>query len=255
MDRPARSMSMDIVGRGSLGGNRYQVTIAASEKVRQPPDLDFEGLSFDNYMRNPVVMWAHDAVGLSPSGGLPIGRTLKLERTADGGMVAEFEFLDDDPFAQRVKNAWDRGFLQAASISWVPTESVPIGSGRWRDVQSELLEWSVVSVPADPGALREAHARMLDSFLGADGWGQEESESGHGSPTNGERREAAQPEPLGLALLPDDYDDLSMALALIRDVVDGGGHVRDQSQVERGDADLEEIGRAVKETRRSLGKS
>ena len=74
MDRPVRSMSMDIVGRGSLGDNRYQVTIAANEKVRQPPDLDFEGLSLDNYLRNPVVMWAHDAVGRSPSGGLPARR-------------------------------------------------------------------------------------------------------------------------------------------------------------------------------------
>ena len=121
MDRPVRSMSMDIVSRGSLGGGRYQVTIAANESVRQPPDLDFEGLSLDNYMRNPVVMWAHDAVGRSQSGGLPIGRTLKLERTGDGGMVADFEFLGDDPFVQRVKNAWDKGFLRAASISWAPT--------------------------------------------------------------------------------------------------------------------------------------
>ena len=133
MDRPVRSMSMDIVGRGNLGGDRYQVTIAANERVRQPPDLVFEGLSLDNYMRNPVVMWAHDAVGRSPSGGLPIGRTVRLERIAEGGIVADFEFLTDDPFVQRVKNAWDKGFLQAASISWVPTESVPLAGGRWRD--------------------------------------------------------------------------------------------------------------------------
>ena len=252
MDRPVRSMSMDIVSRGSLGGGRYQVTIAANESVRQPPDLDFEGLSLDNYMRNPVVMWAHDAVGRSPSGGLPIGRTLKLERTGEGGMVADFEFLDDDPFVQRVKNAWDKGFLRAASISWVPTESVPIGSGRWRDVRSEMLEWSIVSVPADPGALREAHRRMLDSFLGVDDWGPGEREVRHDGPVDGDSGSAGSPGHLGFNLSPDDYDDLSMAMALISDVVDGARYVGAKPQPDTGDAELADISRLVREARETL---
>ena len=163
--RPARSMHMDIVQREALPGSRYRITIAASEKVRQPPELDFEGLAFDNYLRNPVVMWAHDAVGRSPSGGLPIGRTLDLAKTPSGGVVAEFEFLSDDPFAGRVKNAWDKGFLQAASVSWLPLETTPTSDGGWRDTRSDLLEWSIVSVPADPDALRATHQRLLDDFL------------------------------------------------------------------------------------------
>ena len=158
-------MQMDIVQRETLGGNCYRITIAASEKVRQPPELAFEGMSTDNYLRNPVVMWAHDAIGRSPSGGLPIGRTLSLAKTGAGEMIADFEFLSDDPFAQRVKNAWDKGFLQAASVSWLPLETAPTSDGGWRDTRSELLEWSIVSVPADPDALRDAHRRLLDEFL------------------------------------------------------------------------------------------
>ena len=178
MEKSVRSLPMDIVRTRALGKNRYEATIAANEKVRQPPDLDFEGLSTENYLRNPVVMWAHDSMGRSPSGGLPIGRTLKLNRSHDGQIVAEFEFLDDDPFAQRVKNAWDKGFLRAASISWIPVESVPIGDGRWRDTRSDLLEWSIVSVPADPDALREAHIRILGSFLEEKGWSAQDGNSG-----------------------------------------------------------------------------
>ncbi|MCH8061813.1 MAG: hypothetical protein IH861_04860 [Chloroflexi bacterium] len=178
MDKSVRSMPMNIVKTRALGKNRYEATIAANEKVRQPPDLEFEGLSTENYLRNPVVMWAHDSMGRSPSGGLPIGRTLKLNRSQDGQIIAEFEFLDDDPFAQRVKNAWDKGFLRAASISWIPVESVPIGDGRWRDTKSDLLEWSIVSVPADPDALREAHIRILGSFLEEKSWSVQEGSSG-----------------------------------------------------------------------------
>lgn len=161
-----RSMRMDVVERGAPADGVHRVTIAANESVRRPPDLDFDGLSVDNYLRNPVVMWAHDSAGRSPSGGLPIGRTLGIAKTPDGRIVADFEFLDGDPFAQRVRNAWDRGFLQAASISWMPVETAPAGDGRWRDVRSDLLEWSIVSLPADPEALRETHRRMLDLILG-----------------------------------------------------------------------------------------
>ena len=158
-------MSMDIVRRRAVGTKRRSVTIAANDRARTSPEIDLAGLRFDNYRRNPVVMWAHDSTGRSPSGGLPIGRTLSINRTPDGGIVAEFEFLEDDPFAQRIRNAWDKGFLQAASISWLPIETRPGQGGGIRDIRAELLEWSIVSVPADPDALRESHRRMLDSML------------------------------------------------------------------------------------------
>ena len=174
MENSVCSMYMDIVQRGAVSGSVYRVTIAANEKVRQPPDLEFGGLSTENYARNPVVMWAHDVAGRSPSGGLPIGRTLRLDKTPEGRMVVDFEFLDDDPFAQRVKNAWDKGFLRAASISWIPLESGPAEGGRWRDTKSDLLEWSIVSVPADPHALRKAHRRMMEDYFA----GEASSESG-----------------------------------------------------------------------------
>ena len=164
-DRGIRSMSMDILERGAVGSSRRSVTIAANDRARTAPELDLDGLRFDNYRRNPVVMWAHDSVGRSPSGGLPIGRTLSISRAPEGGIVAEFEFLEDDAFAQRIRNAWDKGFLQAASISWLPLESVPAEGGVLRDTRAELLEWSIVSVPADPDALRESHRRMLHSLL------------------------------------------------------------------------------------------
>ena len=145
MARQTRTANAAIIGSAAVDANRYRVTIAANEEARQPPTLDFEGLSVDNYMLNPVVMWAHDVSGRSPSGGLPIGRTLELAKTGAGRLVAEFEFLGDDPFARRVKNAWDRGFLRAASISWLPIETSPTRDGGYRDTRSDLLEWSISS--------------------------------------------------------------------------------------------------------------
>ncbi len=165
MERRVRSAYVDIVERRALEGNFYRVTIAANERVRQPPELDFGGLSTERYLRNPVVMWAHDISGRSESGGLPIGRTRELTRDGAGRLVADFEFLSEDAFAQRVKNAWDKGFLRAASISWMPIEGEPSEGGRWRDTRSDLLEWSIVAVPADPDALRESQSRMIRELV------------------------------------------------------------------------------------------
>ena len=165
MEDRVRSMSMGIVRCDAVDAKRRSVVIAANDRARTAPEIDLAGLRFENYRRNPVVMWAHDSTGRSPSGGLPIGRTLSISRAPDGGITAEFEFLEDDPFAQRIRNAWDRGFLQAASISWLPIETRPSEGGGVRDIRAELLEWSIVSVPADPDALRETHRRMLDSLI------------------------------------------------------------------------------------------
>lgn len=211
MDRRIRSMSMDIVQRGAAGANRRSVTIAANNRARSAPELELGGLQFENYRRNPVVMWAHDAVGRSPSGGLPIGRTLSISRAADGGIVAEFEFLDDDPFAQRIRNAWDKGFLQAASISWLPLESRPSANGGLRDIRSELLEWSIVSVPADPDALCESHRRMLNSLL------LDETRAADMPPP------PPSPDGSALAITPSAYEGLTAALSALTRAVEGIG--------------------------------
>ena len=95
-----------------IGDNAYSVTIFANEKARDGVSIDPGAIDFSNYEKNPVVLYAHDFMGRTESGGLPIGRTLKLVRAADGQIRADFEFLDGDPFAARVRNAWDRGFMQ-----------------------------------------------------------------------------------------------------------------------------------------------
>ena len=257
MDRTSRSMYMDIVEWRDLAEGQYRVTIAANEKVRQPPELCFGGLSTDNYSRNPVVMWAHDAVGRSPSGGLPIGRTLSLTKTPDGRIVADFEFLSDDTFAHRVKNAWDKGFLQAASISWIPVESVPTEDGLWRDTRSELLEWSIVSVPADPEALRESHRRMMAAFIGEPSSGSRASgasratepmhrSSQHSQGATGQHEQVydgAAPDTVQ-ALLQGDVESLAEIQALLRDVTDSLRHrgLCKRGPDVRGDTDLIEIG-------------
>ena len=137
--------SVRVVSRQDLGSGRYRVTIAANEETEYGPKVDIDGLKTDQYMRNPIVLYSHDRWDL------PIGRTVELIRSP-GRIDAIFEFLPGDERAARVRNAWDQEYLNGASITW--------------DLKTEdLLEWSIVTIPADPDALRVAHARMIGDFL------------------------------------------------------------------------------------------
>ena len=147
-------------------GDVYSVTIFANELSRDGVSVDIDGMDFSNYRKNPVVLFAHDYSGRTESSGLPIGRTVSLARTQDGRIRADFEFLSGDPFADRVRNAWNRGFLRGASIGWRAIEARPSERGKGlRIVKSELIEWSIVAVPADPDALRGAYTRVMKALI------------------------------------------------------------------------------------------
>ena len=134
----------------------YDITISTQSVDRQGDIVMLDGWDFDNYLKNPVVMLNHDY------GGLPVGKTNNL-RVKGGALVANFSFLqpanDNDPI-NFVKNAWDQGALRAASVGFRPIEAEQIDpdSDSWwpemRFLEQELLEWSIVTIPANPEATR-----------------------------------------------------------------------------------------------------
>ena len=157
---PQRSL-VELVQTRQTQEGRHRVIIAANERSRNPGmDLNLSGVRFENYLKNPVVLYAHD------DNGLPIGQTLSVGHDPQGRLVAEFQFNSGDPFAARVENAWLGGFLRAASIRWLPLRVVEVadpdtGETRLRSEESDLLEWSIVPVPADPDTVKQA-ARALN---------------------------------------------------------------------------------------------
>lgn len=137
------------------GVNRILISTASVD--RDGDRVLPEGIIVENYLKNPVVMWLHDYYGRTPAAGIPIGQTKALEKAPDGqGIIAEFEFLPGDEFAQRVKNAWDQGFIRTASIGFIPREAEENEFGGQDFRKWELLEWSLVPIPANQEALRLA---------------------------------------------------------------------------------------------------
>ncbi len=147
--------------RQTEDGSAHRMVIAANERSRNGDELNLRGVSFKNYRKNPVVLWAHDT-----HQGIPIAKTVKIGHDEQGRIEADFQFNSDDEFAARVENAWNGGFIRGASIRYMPTKVVEMLDEqgrveRLRVEESDLLEWSLVPVPADPDSVRAA-ARALN---------------------------------------------------------------------------------------------
>ena len=69
----------------------YRAIVAANDDVGDGRPIDLRAMSLDTYMRNPVVLFSHNAWS-----EIPIARTLKLEWTPRG-LAADFEFLAKGP--------------------------------------------------------------------------------------------------------------------------------------------------------------
>src|SRR5690606_13142241 len=129
-------------------------------------ELDQSLFRFDNFRRNPVMLWQH---GRDPMrGNVPIGRWENVRMSDDGVMRAEAVFDDSDEFARMIEQKYRRGFLNAASIGWMP-----VFDERGRVTAFDLLEASAVAVPADPDAL--ADARSADLAFLKDVWARTEA--------------------------------------------------------------------------------
>ncbi|HZA24069.1 MAG TPA: HK97 family phage prohead protease [Dehalococcoidia bacterium] len=115
---------------------------------------DMEGWRLEAYKKNPVILFAHN------DHALPIGRATAIG-IENEQLVAEVEFAPTDQ-DQEVKKLVDQGFILGTSVGFRPIEFefmrdekhvFPIGI---HSHVQELLELSVVPIPADSNALKSA---------------------------------------------------------------------------------------------------
>jgi HK97 family phage prohead protease len=110
-----------------------------------------EGMDASNFLKAPTLMWSHG--GPNRYASLPIGTVTSLSVTPGQDIKATWRWLENDPFADRVKNAWNQGAVRGTSIGFRPIKSAPNGKGV--DFETwELLELSICPIPANPEAVR-----------------------------------------------------------------------------------------------------
>lgn len=131
-----------------------EAIIATGNVARDQMVIDPAGWDFTNYRKNPVVLWSHNDFAV------PIARTIGEITVGPNELKATAQFDSEDPEAVRLFGKVKRGFINSTSVRWLPKRTeiraLPVEGGGERDtvvfVEQELLEWSFVSVPSDPGA-------------------------------------------------------------------------------------------------------
>ena len=180
-DDSAMSATFAIVTR-SATPNRY------GNQLQLLPNANGVGPVTDYYGQNPVVLYDHGMGGLT----LPVG----LSKTKDGPLAMAFSatqgiatcYFSKQSWAEPIYAAVSEGLLKMASIGFDPMLAMrlkpagpqqAVGQDGVQDLtwlgmdftQWELLEWSIVPIGADRGALRQCldrgkiHDIKLPNFL------------------------------------------------------------------------------------------
>jgi phage head maturation protease len=154
------------VGQINEGSCAIPFIISTTEVDRDGDIVESSGGDWGPYAGNPVVFFGHQ------SWQIPIG----VSRTPEGQSAiypeknlirATCYFDKPDPDAMFIYGKVQRGILSASSISFLPKQAyqrergkahsedlVPLG---WHFVTWQGTEWSVVGIPANAGALRDAY--------------------------------------------------------------------------------------------------
>lgn len=132
----------------------YSFVASTENSDRYGDVINQKGWSLEAYNRNPVVLLNHN------SNSLPIGKGKVSIK--DGQLMIDVEFDQEDELAKRVENKVKNGYINAVSVGFNPIESkrrseLPkehkaFGKRGMYFEKSELLEVSIVTIPANSDA-------------------------------------------------------------------------------------------------------
>lgn len=139
---------LDLKALTTEDSGTFRVIMTSDKKDRDGEIIRLDGWNFDNFMKNPVVIYGHNYYYLENV----IGRVDKIYREGNT-IVAEGRFASEaaNPKAQMVRRLYDEKILQAVSVGFIV---------KGRDVQddsiitsAELLELSFVPIQSNPDAV------------------------------------------------------------------------------------------------------
>lgn len=142
-------------------GRSLTFIISTASVDRMGDTIAVDGWKLDEFRKNPVVLWAHDA------GSLPVAKASKVW-IEDGRLMAQAEFTPPGAarFNDTVFEFLKAGYLNATSVGFQPLKYAFTDDPQRRFgidfMEQVLLEFSIVPVPANPDALMQARAAGID---------------------------------------------------------------------------------------------
>lgn len=161
-----------------------QFVISSAAKDRQKTVVNMDNWQLDNFNRNPIVGYQHNVYGdnlcTPPNPDDVLGQGKAWTETIDGKKVlmgsVQFETADVNPLAEKIFRKVLAGTLRSTSVGFME-----VGKGEWKKEVDEkgaeldktyffkgqeLLEFSIVNIPANPEAVRRSINHHSDAALG-----------------------------------------------------------------------------------------
>ena len=138
--------------------------VASTDAIDRYGDVVSQNWDLVAFRSNPIILWNHDQ--MSP----PIAKATSVE-VKDGQLMIDVEFDMADPHAAMIARKAQAGFINAVSVGFQPIEmtqrsELPKDHNAYGPEgvfyqRSELLELSVVTVPANGQATAAIAAKSL----------------------------------------------------------------------------------------------
>lgn len=120
-------------------------------KDRDGDVIQWDAWELDNYLKNPVIQPFHDYRAF------PVGKATDIQMTEDG-LIFTPVFADGTQEGKDAQYLYQNGFLNAFSVGFIVKDGyMDKAEASYNITKAELLEISIVPVPANQEALRLAY--------------------------------------------------------------------------------------------------
>jgi HK97 family phage prohead protease len=148
----------------------YEAWVSTEVVDRDGDILLADGAETENYSKNPIVLFGHNYHDPEAI----VAKTLEVAKISGQGIKLTFQFLKRgiSQAADLVQDLWKEQYLNAMSVGFIPKTWEKRKDENDEDLarglvfsQWELLEGSIVSVPANQDALRAAYGEKYDAEI------------------------------------------------------------------------------------------
>jgi hypothetical protein len=180
---PPISKKIEFGIRGAIPANAEEsrtipFILSTYQKDRHGTVLNQDNWHLDNFKLNPIVAYQHTLSGgmcSDPNPDFVIGKDIKPEASKSIGDTAltgvlQFEPAAINPLAEKIFRKLLFGSLSRSSVGFLEVGEGNYGTGEeaqgminetYYFAGQELLEWSVVNIPSNPGAGKRDMLRSM----------------------------------------------------------------------------------------------
>lgn len=141
--------------------DRFVDVVASTDTIDSYGEIVVQDWKLDRYLKNPIVLYGHD------TWSMPIGRASNV-RVEEGKLKARLHFASEkaNAKAEQVYLLMKENVIRAVSVGFKPgmraVQTID-GKDTLTLLGNELLEISVVPIPANPDAVALQHKSLRDT--------------------------------------------------------------------------------------------